>query len=132
MSFPNNICEKCEQIYTDERFEWCKPCQINNFKQILKNWNIEKEINNLIEEMISKIKNWDDIVFEWIPYNQLNGIVEINKGDLATVYSAIWNDGPLHYHYTSKEYTRKPDKKVALKCVHNSQIIDNEFLNEVV
>jgi len=73
-----------------------------------------------------------DITFEWIPYNQLNNIEEISRGDLATIYSATWNDGPLYYYkYCEKEYRRKSDRKVVLKCIHNSQNIINEFLNEV-
>ena len=71
----------------------------------------------------------EDIVFEWIPYNQLNNVEEISKGDLATIYSAIWVNGPLYYNFN--EYVRNPNKKVALKCIHNSQNITNEFLNEV-
>ena len=83
-----------------------------------------------------KINSKYDIVFEWIPYNQFNNIEEISKGDYATIYSAIWKNGPLYwndyyYYYYTKEYTRKPDKKVALKCLHNSQNNTNEFLNEV-
>ena len=35
--------------------------------------------------------------FEWIPYNQFGNIEEIGKGGFATVYSAIWKDGPLGY-----------------------------------
>ena len=73
-----------------------------------------------------------DVVFEWIPYNdQLDNINEISKGDYATVYSAIWKDGPLYYDNNQKEYTRKSDKKVTLKCLLNSQNITDEFLNEV-
>ena len=70
-----------------------------------------------------KIKNKDDIIFEWIPYNKLDNIEEINKGDFATVYSAIWKDGPLNYDDNKKEYLRRPDKKVTLKCLHISQNI---------
>ena len=87
-----------------------------------------KKIDNLIQEMQSKISSYNDEVFEWIPYSQLNGIEEINKGDFATIYSAIWKNGPLHYKY--EKYIRNSDKKVALKCLHNSQNID-EFLNKV-
>ena len=76
-----------------------------------------------------RIKNHKDIIFEWVPYNQFGNIDEISKGDLATVYSAIWNDGSLHYGYN--EYTRQPNKEVVLRCIHNSQNIINEFLNEV-
>ena len=78
-----------------------------------------------------KINSKKDIIFEWIPYNQFDNIEEINKGDFATVYSAIWKDGPLYYNDYKEEYSRKLDKKVALKCLHNSQSISSEFLNEV-
>ena len=131
MSFPNDKCEKCGKEYTYEYLRWCKPCQINNFKKILTNWTIEKEIDNLVEEMHSKIENYYDIVFEWIPYNQFYNIEEISRGDLATIYSAIWNDGPLYYNHNEYKYTRKPNRKVVLRCIHNSQNITSKFLNEV-
>ena len=75
-----------------------------------------------------KIKDYKDVVFEWIPYNQLNDIKEINKGDFATIYSAIWNNGPLYYDSYFNKYARQPDKKVVLKCIHNSQNIVNEYI----
>ena len=78
-----------------------------------------------------KINNRNDIIFEWIPYNQFSDIKEIGRGGFATVYSAIWKDGPLNYNKDIVKYTRNPDKKIALKCLHNSQNITNEFLNEV-
>ena len=78
-----------------------------------------------------QINSKKDIIFEWIPYNQLDNIEEINKGDFATVYSAIWKDGPLYYNGNGIEYSRKPDKKVSLKCLHNSQRISSECLNKV-
>ena len=90
-----------------------------------------KKIDNLIQEMQFKINNKNDMIFEWIPYNQFNYIKEIGNGGFATVYSAVWKDGPLYYDNYNKEYLRRLNKKVALKCLHNSQNITNEFLNEV-
>ena len=78
-----------------------------------------------------KINRRSDIVFEWIPYNQFSNIKEIGRGGFATVYSAIWKDGPLKYNEDNEEYTRRSNYKVALKCLHNSQNITNKFLNEV-
>ncbi|CAB5382513.1 unnamed protein product [Rhizophagus irregularis] len=49
------------------------------------------------------------------------------NGDVAT---AIWKDGPLYYLYDKKEWIRKPNKKVALKCL-NSFLNANDCLNEV-
>ena len=51
-----------------------------------------------------KIDYYEDIVFEWIPYNQFSDIEEIGRGGFATVYSAIWKDGPLKYDEDTKEY----------------------------
>ncbi|GBC12267.2 kinase-like domain-containing protein [Rhizophagus irregularis DAOM 181602=DAOM 197198] len=53
------------------------------------------------------------------------------KGGFATVYLAIWKDGPLDYQFDDNKHIRTPNREVALKCLHNSQNITNEFLNEV-
>ena len=97
----------------------------------MKNTSGNKKIDGLIQEMHLKISDFTDIVFEWIPYNQFDNIEEISKGDFATIYSATWKNGPLNYNYDNMEYIRKSDKKVALKCLHNSQNISNEFLDKV-
>src|SRR5688572_24558047 len=86
-----------------------------------------KKIDNLIREM--QIDPNTNMVFEWIPYNQFDHIKIIDKGGFATVYSAKWKDGPLYYSDVNKEYTRIQNKKIALKCLHNSQNITDEFLN---
>jgi serine/threonine protein kinase len=79
-----------------------------------------------------KIDSYQNIIFEWIPFNQFINIKEIGKGGFATVYSAIWKDGPLCYNGSKYEYARNNwNKKVALKCLYNSQNISSEFLNEV-
>src|ERR1043165_2225097 len=90
-----------------------------------------KKIDDLILEMQLKICSYNDRVFEWIPYSQFDSIEEISKGDIATVYSAIWKDGPLYFEYLENQYIRKSDKKVALKCMNNSQNFVDELLNEV-
>ena len=72
-----------------------------------------------------------NLVFEWISYNKLSNVEEINKGDIATVYSVIWKGGPLKYDNDSEKYTRNSDKKVTLKCIYNSKNTIDEFLNEV-
>src|SRR5688572_16468353 len=68
----DRYCEKCGEQYMDggnAEYRWCKPCHINYFKTNFTNWTSENErIDALIQEMQLKINNWDDIVFEWIPY----------------------------------------------------------------
>ena len=132
MVLQDGFCNKCGKQYTNLIRHWCKPCQINNLKGNFTNWTSGNEkINNFIQEMQLKIDRYNDIVFEWIPYNQFSDIKEIGKGGFATVYSAIWKDGQLIYDEDNDEYTRNSNYKVALKCLHNSQNITNEFLNEV-
>src|SRR6266498_3803648 len=92
-------CENCGEIYTNNIWDkWCKPCQINNFKKNFANWTSgNAKIDEFIQEMQLKISGYNDAVVEWIPYNQFSNIKEISKGGFATVYSAIWKDGPLEY-----------------------------------
>jgi hypothetical protein len=128
-------CEKCGEQYISRpnaKYEWCKPCQINYLKNEFTNWTSGNEkIDDFIQEMQLKITEPNDIIFEWIPYNLFSNIKEIGKGGFATVYSAIWKDGPLKYKKYKKEWARKSDYNVVLKCLYNSQSVSKEFLNEV-
>ena len=129
----DRFCIKCDKTFTNEHWKWCKPCQIDNLKENFTNWTSGNEkIDNFIQGMQLKIDSSRNTVFEWIPYNQFSDIKEIGRGGIATVYSAIWKDGLLKYDNDYKEYTRiSSNQKVALKYLHNSQNINDEFLNEV-
>ena len=130
--YNEKFCKKCEE-YTYIDYRWCKPCQINKLKGNFTNWTSENEkIDNFIQEMQLKIDSYYNIVFEWIPYSQFCDIKKVGRSGFDTVYSAIWKDGPLEYDkYDKYEYVRNSGEKVTLKCLHNSQNITNEFLNEV-
>jgi len=96
-----------------------------------KNWTSgNKKVDDFIQGMQLKIDSLRNIIFEWIPYSQLNKVQKIGKGDFATVYSAIWKNGPLYYNHGKNEWTRKLNRKVALK-LYNSQSTIIEFLNKV-
>jgi hypothetical protein len=132
MIFQDGHCKKCGKEYTDIKSKWCKQCQINGFKENFVNWtSYNKEIDRFIQEIQLDINNYDDKIFEWIPYNQFKDIQEINKSNSISIYKAIWKDGPLYYDYDEKKQMRNPNKNVALKCLYNSQNFVNEFLNEV-
>ena len=128
--YNEKFCKKCYEEYTNADYKWCKPCLIErNFTNWF-SWN--EKIDNLIQEMHLKIDNYDDIVFEWVPYNQFSNIKEIGRGGFATVYSAIWKDGQLRYDRNTETYVKSsPNQEVASKCLHNSQNISDKFLNEV-
>ena len=110
-------CEKCDKQYTNVNVKWCRLCQTSGNKQI----------DDFIQEKQSQI-NHDNIVFEWIPYNQLDNIKNIGQSDSTGIMLAIWKDGPLYYNYS--KYTRNQNKKVTLKYSYDSQNI-TEFLNKV-
>jgi hypothetical protein len=102
-------------------------------KNNLKYWMSGNErINIFIQDKQLKIKNYNDVVFEWIPYNQFYEIKETGRNDFITVYSAIWKDGPLYYDNYGDEYTRYLNKEVALKCLHNSTNPIEFVINEVL
>ena len=87
-----------------------------------------EKIDDFIQEMQLKF-DYQSFLFEWIPYDQFNDIIEMDKGGSTIVYSAIWKKGPLYYDYN--KWRRNSNKKVALKNFYNSQNITNEFLNDV-
>ncbi|POG82761.1 kinase-like domain-containing protein [Rhizophagus irregularis DAOM 181602=DAOM 197198] len=94
--------------------------------------NGNEKIDDFIREIQSDIDDFNDIVFEWIPYNQFDEIKEMGKNGSITIYSAIWKDGPLEYDADKKIYTNgDPNRVIALKCLHDSQNITDKFLNEV-
>ncbi|PKK69304.1 hypothetical protein RhiirC2_850816 [Rhizophagus irregularis] len=110
----------------------CKRCQINYLKENFTNWTSGNEkIDNFIRKEQIKINSKsDDIVFEWIPYDQFNDIKEINEDSFFGIYSAIWKYGPLRWDGSNNKYSRKLDKEIILIYLHNLKSI-NEFLNEV-
>ena len=112
-------CEKCYKQYTNVKVKWCRLCQSSG----------NEHIDDFIQEKQSKTYYNNDVVFEWISYDQFDNIKEIGKDRLASIYLAIWKDGTLDYNYGN--YTRDQNKKVTLKYSHNSQNRINEFLNKV-
>src|SRR5437763_13794501 len=123
--------KKCKNQYANQNFaeiKWCI-CNINYLKN--DSISIENEkVNNLVQEMRSKISNPNGVIFEWIPYNQFDNIIKIGENEFSIVYSAIWKDGPLLYNVNEYDYLRNQrDKKVILKYLHNSHHFTDEFLN---
>jgi hypothetical protein len=124
-------CNECGELYKDSRFDWCEPCQINYLKQNFANWTSEnEEIDNFIQEMQLKVDLQNNMVVEWIPYNQFDNI---KKTGNATIYSAIWKSGPLKYQNNKRKYERVQfNEEVTLRYLNNSQNNNiSELLNEV-
>src|ERR1043166_358279 len=69
-------CEKCNTIH-----EYYIPCHVNYLKKNFTEWTSGNDkIDRLIQKKQLTIDNSNDIVFEWIPFNQFNDIEKIGKG----------------------------------------------------
>jgi hypothetical protein len=91
-----------------------------------------KKIDGFIQERQLNINSYNNVIFEWIPYDQFNEIKETGKNSSITVYSAMWKNGPLYrIERYSKNYTRDSNKEVALKFLHNSQNSVESVINKV-
>ena len=128
MVLEDGYCERCDNEYTNKENRFCNPCYISSLKKITFTSGNEK-IDNFIQEMQLKINSYNDIIFEWIPYDQFDEFKAIKDDD--TKYSAMWDVGPLsqseHYYGCKRDTFRK----VILKYLNNSQNITDEILNEV-
>ena len=100
MVIQNECCKKCGKLYTEIRYEWCKPCKISNLIENSMNWTSgNKKIDNFIQKMQLKIDNYNDMIFEWIPYNQFSNTKEIDKYSVATF---IRQHGQMVHYVTMK------------------------------
>ncbi|CAB5379073.1 unnamed protein product [Rhizophagus irregularis] len=137
----NYYCKKCgnKYEYIDNKYyifngtgdKWCKTCQINHLINNFTNWTSgDKKIDEFIQKMQLKINNYNDTIFEWIPYNQLINIKKMG-GNFA---KATWKDGPLYYdHGTRGKYkSRLSNENVLLKYLYDAHNIYNASLNEIV
>ena len=105
-------------------------CQSCDPKLLTEGWTSGNEaLDELIKSTQLKATFYNNNYYlQWIPYNHLTNIEKISDSSFATVYEAIWLNGQ------KSAYGRKRngyDITVALKKLHNSQNISDEFLNEV-
>jgi hypothetical protein len=124
--YVESYCKTCIEEYTDIKYRWCKPCQIDYLRNYFTNWSGNEKIDEFIQEMQLKINDKDDKIFEWIPYDQFIDTKEIVKN----IYSALWKNGPLMYDLNEKRYIKVQNEEVILKLC-NSQNMINDFLNKV-
>jgi hypothetical protein len=132
----DEICEKCNEKYMSKyhaKYKWCRLCHINDLKNNFTNWTSDDDaLDTLIQEIQLEINEPNDMILEWIPYNQFNDIKEIVGEESDKVYLAIWKDGPLNYNKNKKEYIRINNNKVVLKLYNLQDLIDEFFIDQVI
>jgi ribosomal protein L37AE/L43A len=131
------LCKECKQPntgYCGDGIYWCQSCNGKRFQQNFQNWTSgNHDIDELIQRTQLKAKNRKEVI-EWIEYDRFENIEYLAKGGFGTTYKATWKDGFIrNWDSENNQWKRdtKYGRKVALKCLHNSQNITVEFLNEV-
>ncbi|POG65395.1 hypothetical protein GLOIN_2v1483159 [Rhizophagus irregularis DAOM 181602=DAOM 197198] len=104
------ICIESNEPGTEK--EWCQHCNARRVKKNFKNWTSEKkDIDELIQN--SQINTVHSTKFlEWIPYENLQNIVNINEESSSKIYSAYWPEGNIYIK--NKEWRRYSNNGVTL------------------
>src|SRR5579871_1113875 len=86
-------CPECNSEMSN--VDYCKPCNSNHFRDNFPNWTSgDDNIDKLIRE--SQLSaNRQSKLLEWIDYSNFKDIQHIAEGGFASVYKAIWKDGPI-------------------------------------
>ena len=115
-------CPTCNRYNTS--YSWCQSC---DQKLLTEGWTSGNEtFDELIKSTQLKARRYNNECYlQWIPYNDLTNIEKIGEGGFATIYKATWLNG------TDRNKRTSEDRTVALKKLHNSQNISDEFHNEV-
>ncbi|GBC37423.2 kinase-like domain-containing protein [Rhizophagus irregularis DAOM 181602=DAOM 197198] len=138
-------CEKCDEKYTSEynaKYKWCKLCHINNLKNnFFTNCTSDDDtINTLIQGIQLEIDEPDDMIFEWIPYNQFNDIKEIGEEGFDKVKSDFQAFGEVGEYNNLLIYgiSQNPDTQDYIMIFPNEsckrcgeRFIDKNYANEV-
>jgi hypothetical protein len=129
------LCKECKQPNTGYP-NWCQSCNGKRFQQNFQNWTSgNHDIDELIQGTQLNAKKYSEVI-EWIEYDRFENIEYLAKGGFGTTYKAIWKDGYIQrWDSENNQWKRYKDNDeghpVALKCLHNSQDITDEFLREV-
>src|SRR5438046_4140201 len=123
----HGLCEGCKQLNTSHC--WCQPCNSKHFQQNFKNWTSgNNDVDEFIQKIQLKVNKYREIL-EWIEYDKFENVEYLAEGGFGTTYKAIWKDGSSidKWDYKNNQWKRGGEKKVALKCLYNSQDITAEF-----
>src|SRR5579883_1215785 len=133
----NNKCPECNsELYYPF---YCKPCNSNHFRDNFPNWTSgDDNIDKLIQE--SQLNaTWNRDFLEWIDYSNFKNIEHLAEGGFASVYNAIWKDGPIgkydedkqrwyYWDMETSKWNRQGKTKVAIKKCRNGTSVSLEFL----
>src|SRR2546421_12424195 len=93
-------CPDCNQFYY---LGYCRSCNSGHFRANFPKWSGgDDNIDRLIQKSQLNAGIYCELL-EWIEYSNLIDMVHVAEGGFASVYKAVWKDGPI----TSRESKRK-------------------------
>src|SRR6266511_5568060 len=121
-------CQTCNRCNTD--YSWCQSCEP---KLLTQGWTSSNDtLDEIIKSTQLKATGYDNMYYlQWITYEDLKDVEKIGEGGFATIYKATWINGEKYTNCKNNYERSTKDKIVALKKLHGSQNISEEFLNEV-
>ncbi|CAG8646218.1 21376_t:CDS:2 [Racocetra persica] len=125
------LCPECSRPRTNDR--WCNFCESQKFSKNFNNWTSGNSyLDKIIRDtQLHATKKYDYLV--WIDYSEFEDIEYLTKGGYGEVYYGIWIYGPnkvLIYEEEKCKWKKEAKTPVALKCLHNSENVTADFLDE--
>ncbi|GBB91517.1 hypothetical protein RclHR1_18860004 [Rhizophagus clarus] len=112
---------------------WCKHREVNALKDTFRNWTSGNiNMDNFIKYTQLHANESVDYL-EYVNFDQLDLVENTNKGGaFSTIYSAVWMEGPRWvWDEDAEQWKRNGPIKVALKRLHNSQNISDEYFKQL-
>src|SRR4051812_14484251 len=125
------ICENCQLECL--AILYCEHCVRNYLKAKFSNWTSgNSNIDDLIRECQMKTFS-PDMIFEWIPYSNLQNVKYLTKGGFSEIYTADWISG-YYQRWDSKEQQLKRCGiyKVILKRLEDVESANRSWFEEVI
>ncbi|GBC16689.2 kinase-like domain-containing protein [Rhizophagus irregularis DAOM 181602=DAOM 197198] len=123
------ICENCNQKCLATLY--CEFCVRNYLKEKFSNWTSGNvNIDNLIQKC--QIETFEPgTIIEWIPYNNLQNIKYLTKGEFSEIYTAVWVDGRYEeWDFKKQQLKRFGRHNVILKKLENVESANQSWFEE--
>ena len=124
-------CYSCgDKIYSKKG--WCRNgC---DYKQLMEGWTTGNADYDKIIKRNEIGREYDDSYLRWIPWNRLENLVEIIKGEFCVVYKASFKDGQfesVHFEPSGKRVINWKPLRVEVKVMNSGSNAEEEFFHEV-
>ena len=84
------LCSTCGSLFPSGG-PWCDKC---NIKQLMEGWTTgDDEYDAIIRGTQVDASSYSYSCLKWIPFNQLQNLSELAKGEFGTIYTADWTKG---------------------------------------